>query len=318
MNELRNITVRLSVTDKCQLACAYCNPTGANCVTDNPLDPELLLKAVASLHRSFSVAKLRFTGGEPLLVRSLPCMIKDAIAMGIPDVGVTTNGQLLADKAQALWNAGLRRVNISCDSLDEKTYKHLTHGALDRTLRGIEKTRSLGMKPIKLNMVLMRGRNDHQVLDVLDFALRNGLELRFLELMPIGLSAEQFQHLYVSTGEIRQKLEKTYRLSPCCERKGSTARRYIVETRDAIRGHIGFISPQSHPFCGSCRRLRITSQGEMIGCLAAQQSVSLLPALSHPFDIDDQAIADLAVQAFRHKHTLTRYVEMAPMATIGG
>ncbi|HOV73257.1 MAG TPA: radical SAM protein [Candidatus Hydrogenedentes bacterium] len=317
----RDLAVRLSVTEQCQLRCRYCLPQGG-CMppcSGPALDAEAIRLLLHALHDEFGIRKLRFTGGEPLLRRDIVSMIRSAADLGIPDIALTTNAQLLAGKAIALRQAGLHRVNISLDSLRPGVFAGITHGGrLEATLRGIRAAMDADLRPIKLNMVVMRGINDGEVSDILRFGLETGCHVRFLELMPIGVARTEFHERFVSSDEVRERLGDCCLWQPMIDAQDSSSRNWKVSDASGRATVCGFISPASHPFCGGCRRVRITAGGELIGCLARGRRLPLAAALSAAARGDHSLLARSIGRAFAMKQGAMFQTGADCMANVGG
>ena len=312
------LSLRISVTDRCQLRCRYCMPAEGvpSCRHEDILRFEEITHFVRCLQEDFDVEKVRITGGDPLARRELPELVAALAALGIRDLAMTTNAQQLAAMAGTLRDAGLHRINISLDSLDPDTFRRITRGGpVDQTLAGIDAALQAGLAPVKLNMVVMRGINDHEVCDVLSFALARGCELRFLELMPVGYGAELFDKAFVSTDSVRRMLASRFELEPLAPTPGSSARRCRVKQTDGLAGVAGFISPCTNPFCAGCTRLRLTADGRLMGCLARNDGVRIRPLLA---DADDDALADAVRAGLLGKRSDRHFAQATPMAAIGG
>jgi cyclic pyranopterin phosphate synthase len=258
--------LRVSITDACNFSCAYCLPNG---YCKEPLaDPPLRVEEFANLVAGFAdlgVRKIRLTGGEPTLRRDLLEFVKVAVdTPGIEDVALSTNGYRLASIARDLKDAGLKAVNVSVDSLDEKTFQTITKSPLlPRILEGIEACLSLGLR-VKLNAVLMRDFNDNDLPRFLQYIEQRPVSVRFIELMQTGDNKELFSQHHVSAEVLEEKLKaEGWTLQP----RGATdgpAREY---RHLSYEGQIGVIAPYSHDFCGNCNRLRISCRGELKLCL---------------------------------------------------
>lgn len=320
----RDFAVRLSVTERCQLRCTYCLPErGCGAVRDHgrELDHGQIISIIAALRHRHGVRRLRLTGGEPLLRRDIPAIVARVRELGVTDVALTTNGQLLARDALALADAGLTRVNVSIDSMDTEVFRRVTRGGvLARTLGGIDAALEAGLRPVKLNMVVLRGSNDGCTGAVLRHALSLGCELRFLELMPIGVGARNFRNEFVSSAEVRSSLEAqgwSFEALPWDFLE--TSRDWRVRSPDGLSGVCGFVSPSSQPFCDGCRRLRITSDGWLYGCLARNERHDLSPVLGAA-DVakGSEAWDQILRQALLSKRG-AKYVDAIPhMSMIGG
>ena len=277
--EARGISyLRLSITDRCDLRCNYCTPYRASLPR---ADAILTLPEITTLVRAFAqngITKLRLTGGEPLVREEVVEIVRRvADTPGIATVALTTNGVRLEDMAKSLVEAGLRRVNISVDSLDRETFREITgQDALDAVLSGIDAALLCGFDKVKLNTVVMRGVNELEIPAIADLARRLPVEVRFIELMPLGHSTREWQAMHVPAAEIRQALGD---LEPLPNETGSSARRYRLA---GSQGVVGIISPMSEDFCGSCNRVRVTCSGGLRPCLRLPIEEDLRPLLGMP------------------------------------
>jgi len=305
------------VTDACDLRCRYCRPERARWVprAGEPLRLAELVSLVACINTAVGIEKLRFTGGEPLLRGDLPELVVSCARMGIGDLALTTNAQRLAELAGTLAQCGLNRINVSLDSLAPATYRAITRGGdLRRCLAGINAAIDHGLLPMKLNAVILREANDHEVGALLDFALARGCHMRFLELMPIGVAASTFEQDFVSWREVYDSLSERYELTPLPVRPGATSRNYRVRDSRNRETVLGFISPMTAPFCSGCNRLRLTSHGMLLGCLARQHRLDLRPALANATSGDEGPLLSAINEALATKkecHDLSRQREMA-------
>ena len=267
-NRLHN-NLRISVTDRCNIRCVYCMPDEN--VRFRPRREILSFEEIARFVRvvaRLGVNKLRLTGGEPLVRQNLPDLVRMLAAIdGIEDIALTTNGILLAEQAQALKDAGLRRVNISLDTLDEQTFQEISRReGLDRVLEGIFAARRVGFEKIRLNALAIRGLNDDDIVPLGEFARQHALELRFIEFMPLD-AEDNWQREQVMTGaEIRQRLEDAFCPLVPVRRDDPSQPAVDFQFEDG-HGCIGFINPVSQPFCESCNRLRLTAEGQVRNCL---------------------------------------------------
>ncbi len=284
----RHVTyVRLSVTDRCDLRCVYCMAEDMRFLPRSQL---LTLEEIARLGRCFSelgVVKLRITGGEPLVRRNILWLFEQLGALpGVHDLTLTTNGTQLERLARPLRAAGVTRVNISLDSLRPERFHAITRlGAIDKTLRGIDAAVDAGFRRVKLNSVVLKNRNDDEVLDLVRFAITRRMDISFIEEMPLGSMGDHDRaEAYCSSDEIRAALAPHMDLIPTTETTGGPSRYYRVagsETR------VGFISPHSHNFCGDCNRVRVTAEGRLLLCLGQEHSSDLRRALrANPTDDD--------------------------------
>ena len=272
-----NSYLRLSVTDRCELGCIYCMPArGAILGAGEPLGRS----EIAALVRAFArngVTKVRLTGGEPLARRDIVSIVEVvARAPGIRALGLTTNGIGLAACARDLKAAGLGLVNISLDSLDRRTYAKITgRDALDEVWRGIDAALECGFERVKLNTVLMRGVNDSQVAEIAEIANSMPVEVRFIELMPIGHESDAWRAMRVPAAEIRERLED---IEPIATEIGSSARRFKLKAG----GIVGIISPVSEDFCAGCNRIRVTCTGKLRPCLRLPVEEDIRPLIGRP------------------------------------
>lgn len=276
----RGITyVRLSVTDRCDLRCLYCMVPDVRFL---PREQLLTLEELARLGRCFSelgVVKLRVTGGEPLVRRNVLWLFEQLGALpAITDLTLTTNGTQLARYARALKAAGVTRVNISLDSLQPARFRAITRqGELAATLAGIDAALAVGFARVKLNCVVLKHRNHDEVSDLVRFALDQGLDISFIEEMPLGTSGDHDRAVaYYSSDAIRRDLSSHWELIPTTEATGGPARYFRVAGSDS---RIGFISPHSHNFCDACNRVRVTAEGRLLLCLGQEYSADLRRAL---------------------------------------
>ena len=299
--------VRLSVTDRCDFRCVYCM---AEDMTFLPRQPVLTLEEIAQVAKTFvslGTEKIRLTGGEPLVRRGILELVKEIGTFGLRDFAMTTNGSQLPTMAEPLRKAGLKRLNISLDSLDPQRFRALTRtGDLHKVLAGIEAARHAGFRRIKLNSVILRGRNQDEVPALVDFAIEKGLDISFIEEMPLGAISEHDRALeFVSSEALRDQLSRRLTLVPMAEKTGGPSRYWQVPGSDS---RIGFISPHSQNFCHLCNRVRITAEGRMLLCLGHEHSVDLRAVLrAHPTDDAPlrQAIIDaMAIKPERHDFNL--------------
>jgi cyclic pyranopterin phosphate synthase len=277
---------------------------------------EEILHFLRAAKARFGLVKAHVTGGEPLVRAQIIRLIRMLAGEGIPDLVLTTNGQALAGKAQDLRRAGLRRINISLPSVDEQTYAAFTRGgALERTLRGIAAARAAGFAPVKLNAVILRGWNDGEVERLAAFALERGCAIRFLELMPIGCARALPADRFVPASEIRRGIEGAFALTPLPSEPGRSSRDFIAEDRHGRRGVIGFISARTEPFCAGCARLRLTSTGEIIGCLSRGRGISIRRFLRPD---QDRRLAAAIQRVLADKAPRPDFRSRRPMAAVGG
>lgn len=270
--------LRLSVTDRCNLRCSYCMPAdGIGKVAHADILSYEELYRIAQAAVSIGIDKIRITGGEPLVRKGIISFLKQLAKIpGLEQLVLTTNGVLLEKMADDLHSVGVQRLNISLDSLNPETFAKISRcGDLQRVLAGIEAARSCGF-PIKLNMVVIRGINDHEILDFAELAVASATTVRFIEYMP-AIREKNWQNLVVPGSEILARLAQNFTLIPTehAEMAGPARNLRILGTP----GTLGVITPISHHFCSECNRIRVTASGLAKGCLFAGSQVDLKPAL---------------------------------------
>jgi len=291
--------VRLSVTDRCNLRCYYCLPKGYKDfdAPHNWLGFDEIIRIVAAFGR-LGVSRVRVTGGEPLVRRDLPELVaKLNILPGIEDLSLSTNAVHLARDADALKRAGIARINVSLDTLDARKFSDITSGGkLEKVLRGLMAAKCSGLSPIKINMVAMKGINDDEVEDMVDFCIDHGFTLRFIETMPVGDSGRKASEHYLDLSEVKERLRQRYVLTPGIMPGGGPARYMQVQGTDL---RIGFITPLSQHFCETCNRVRLSVEGDLHLCLGKDHSVTLRPLLRA--GISDEGLEQALVNALRLK-----------------
>ncbi len=296
----RRITyLRLSVTDRCDLRCRYCM---AEDMTFLPRAQVLTLEELYTLARVFTdlgVEKIRITGGEPLVRRGVLDLIDALGRLPLKELTLTTNGMRLADCADRLARAGVRRLNISLDSLDPARFRRITRvGDLDRVLDGIEAARRAGFQRIKLNTVVLRGVNHDETAELVRFAVDRGLDISFIEEMPLGVIGDHDRAAaFYPSDQIRADLARHFELIPSPERTGGPSRYWRVAGSDT---RVGFISPHSHNFCGDCNRVRLTVEGRLLLCLGNEHSLDLRRILRR-WPGDEDRLRRTIREAIQHK-----------------
>ncbi|MBV7316045.1 GTP 3',8-cyclase MoaA [Shewanella sp. NIFS-20-20] len=291
--------LRLSVTDRCDFRCVYC-------MSEDPcfLDKKqvLSLEELAQIAQAFTelgVSKIRLTGGEPL-VRSDCDQLVAALTQlpNLRELSMTTNGSRLTKLAPSLKAAGLSRLNISLDTLDPQKFTALTrNGKLARVIAGIDAAKAAGFEKIKLNAVILKGQNDDEVIDLINFCRERSLNIAFIEEMPLGEISARASARHCSSDEVRAIIEQVYPLTLSSERTAGPARYYQMADSDC---YIGFISPHSHNFCHECNRVRVTVEGQLLLCLGNENAVDLKAVLrAHPGDI--AMLKQVISQAIWHK-----------------
>jgi cyclic pyranopterin phosphate synthase len=290
--------LRLSVTDKCNLRCFYCMPKGfrdfeqpEHWLTFDEI--ERVIKAFTEL----GVARVRLTGGEPLLRKNIAELSQRLTALpGLDDLSLSTNAMLLDKQANALQNAGVSRINVSLDSLQAERFKTITGGLLQPVLDGLMAAKQAGFSPIKINMVAMKGINDDEFADMIEFCLEHDFTLRFIETMPMGATADDATDHYLDLQTVKQQLSKSFEFITGVMPGGGPAR-YVQIKNTHLR--IGFITPISQHFCETCNRVRLSVDGTLYLCLGQENKVELRPLLRK--GISNEALKDVLVDAIRQK-----------------
>ncbi len=276
--------IRLSITDRCDFRCVYCMSEDMTFLSRNEV---LSLEECARIVRIFvqlGVNKVRITGGEPLVRKNALWLFEEVGQLsGLDELVLTTNGSQLAKHADALKKSGVKRINISVDSLQTDRFKQITRtGQLEQVLDGVRAAIAVGFEGIKLNTVLMRGTNDDEAEDLVNFAIANRIDISFIEEMPLGEVNHSRDNTFVSNIDTLKRLQSKYSLIPSTHNSGGPARYWQVANSTT---KIGFISPHSHNFCESCNRVRISCKGELFLCLGQEDKVELMPLLrAHPND----------------------------------
>jgi len=316
--------IRISVTDRCDFRCVYCM---AEDMVFTPRSELLTLEEIELLTKAFvelGVSKVRLTGGEPLVRQGVVHLVEKIAALpGLTELNMTSNGSQLSHLAQPLKQAGLARLNISLDSLNPTKFKELTRtGNLQSVLDGIMSAKAQGFNNIKINCVMLKGRNDDEILDLVHFIRQHQLDISFIEEMPLGEINEHDRALtFMSSAEIREVISQEYDLVDTTEATGGPSRYFKFS--DGHSSRIGFISPHSHNFCGDCNRVRVTAQGRLLLCLGNEHSVDLRKVVrENPNQVEPvkQAIREaMDLKPERHHFDLAEEVQILRfMNTTGG
>jgi len=314
--------LRISVTDRCNLRCIYCLPAdGVPLMSHKDILTYEEIRTIAQAAAELGINKVRVTGGEPLVRLGLTELIKMLARIdAIDDISLTTNGTLLGRYATELKQAGLQRVNISLDTLKPDKFKSITRGslALDDVLEAIKLARSVGLKPVKINMVVMSGINDDELLDFATKTIEEGWHVRFIEFMPVGMVSTKTSY-FISVSDIRRCLEQLGELKPCLPSVGNGPARYFRFPH--TKGTVGFITPVSEHFCFHCNRLRLTADGKLRPCLLAEDEIDLKQPLRGGISsagLKQLIEAAVTQKPLRHhlKEGLTH--EGRPMTQVGG
>ena len=286
----RRVTyLRISVTDRCDLRCVYCMSEKMQFLPRAQLLSLEEIIRVGAILSTWVCWKIRITGGEPLHRKDILKVFRELGELeGLSDLTLTTNGTQLDRFATELKSAGVTRINISLDTLRADRYHDLTRtGKIERVLRGIDAAMAAGFKRIKLNAVILKNRNHDEVLDLVDFAIARGIDIGFIEEMPLGVVGDHDRaECFYSSDDIRNDLNQVYELIPTAESTGGPSRYYRIP---GIDSRIGFISPHSHNFCEQCNRVRLTSEGRLLLCLGQEHSVDLRRVVRANPD-DDEAL----------------------------
>jgi len=308
--------LRISVTDRCNLRCIYClPPEGISLLPQSDILSYEEIAAVTSLAAELGINKVRLTVGEPLVRARL----KDLVALlarikGIDDISLTTNGILLEQYAAELKQAGLKRVNVSLDSLCRDKFARITrHDKLDAVLKGLEAAKACGLNPVKVNVVVMRGINDDEVGDFARLTISAGWHVRFIELMPFvrdnppdghSIAGKVGLHpAFVSANEVKEHLRSLGTLEPSLPIAGNGPARYFRFS--GTSGTVGFISPVSQHFCFSCNRLRLTAEGKLCPCLLSDREVDLRQRLRNgASSLEVKKVIVGAIRAKPRKHRI--------------
>jgi len=279
---------------------------------------EEILRYVRIVMTSFEIRKIHLTGGEPLTRRGVVNLVENISSLGIADVAMTTNGQYLAELAPQLHGAGLRRVNISCDSLNEKVFRDITrNGRLGATLDGIEAARGW-FETVKLNTVVLKGLNDCEVADIAAYGMERGCQVRFIELMPISCARPFFDKMFVPASDTYARLAERFTLEPLPCQPGESSRKFAAVDGRRRSGVIGFICSMSKPFCGDCRRMRLTSDGRLISCLARGHGIRIRKYLRHASEQSAVKLNEIIQNELMNKHIRESYETVVPMPAVGG
>jgi cyclic pyranopterin phosphate synthase len=303
--------VRFSVTDRCDFRCVYCM---SERMTFLPRARVLTLEELATVGQAFvdlGARRIRITGGEPLVRRNVLWLFRELGRLrehGLAELTLTTNGSQLEAMAADLKAAGVARLNISLDSLNPERFRQITRvGDLTTVLRGIHTARAAGFQRIKLNAVILKHRNHDEVIDLARFAIDHGLDISFIEEMPLGVIGDHDRaEAYYSSEAIRADLKQVFTLTPTTEKTGGPSRYYRIPGTDS---RIGFISPHSHNFCDTCNRVRVSAEGRLLLCLGQEHSVDLRHVLrAHPGNgerLKQAIVAAIAIKPRGHDFQLS-------------
>jgi cyclic pyranopterin phosphate synthase len=318
----RQITdLRISVTDRCNFRCVYCRSADP----ENHMASSSLLRweefdRLARILVGMGIRKIRVTGGEPLVRDGVEDFIARLHALGVPDLSLTTNAHLLADRCDRLVAAGLNRINISLDSLDQARFEKITRTkSFHNVLAGIDAAQASPLRPVKVNAVLVRGINDDEVEAFAEFAHDRDLTMRFIEYMPLDADRHWTRDLVVTAAEIHRRISVRWPLVQVAHERSETARKYKFADG---RGEIGLIAPVSQPFCGACSRIRLTADGKLRTCLFSKDDHDLKALLRGGASDDEIAEEIRAVVHEKEKGHRINEPDFVPpsrtMVSIGG
>lgn len=312
--------LRISLTHECNYACVYCadgnkldhsegiSKAKGLIKVSKPINSKELVKIIQMLHNELQLEIVRFTGGEPLLhprIESIICAVRD---LGISNIGLTTNGHLLFNKIEGLQQAGLQSVNISIDALSTVTFQEMSRfNGLGNVLKSIYSALNAGVQ-VKLNTVIVAGRNDTEILPLLQFALDNGIVIRFLELMSMGPLFDSKNSLFFSKKKILDVIRSKHVIEEMRKENSATAEYWSINNKKAF----GIIANDSSPFCSDCNRLRLDSFGNLYGCLSSLVPIHILP------QIDTIALKSALQLAISHKQQVSFRGNKRTMQSIGG
>lgn len=290
--------MRISVTDRCNLFCLYCKKEK---LPFKP--PEEILRyeeilRVARIALSLGISKIRITGGEPLVRRGIVEFISELSSLpGLEDISLTTNGILLGELAKLLYQAGLKRINVSLDTLSREKFNNITGAdGFDQVRQGIESALKAGMNPVKINMVLMKGINEDEAADFVALTKDKRITVRFIELMPLGIQRDDNKKLFISSDEVFKKLKNIYEMK-IYDSKNNLGPAAYYRVKDC--GLVGFIGSISNCFCGNCNRLRLTASGYLKPCLWSDEAVNIKEILRK--GTTDSEVAEILKKAIKEK-----------------
>jgi cyclic pyranopterin phosphate synthase len=313
----------MSVTDRCDFRCVYCM---AEDMTFLPRQQILSLEEIQQIAERFvelGTRKIRLTGGEPLVRAGIVGLCKNIAALpGLRELCMTTNGSQLEKLAAPLFDAGLKRLNISLDSLDPARFKELTRtGELSKVIAGIDAANAAGFKHTKLNCVVMQGRNDHEINDLVAFAIDRGLDITFIEEMPLGIISEHSRaESFFSSDHVRERIAERYTLINSTESTQGPSRYWRLAEAPDIR--VGFISPHSHNFCATCNRVRVTVEGRLLLCLGNEHSADLKAVLranpGQPQKLEKAIVEAMKLKPYKHNFEINDDVQVVRFMNMTG
>jgi cyclic pyranopterin phosphate synthase len=319
--------LRVSITDRCNLHCNYCRPKeGISLIGHDDILRYEEIISIVSLAVKMGLIKVRVTGGEPLVRRGfIDFLAALRNIKGLQDISLTTNGILLEEFAEEIFNTGIHRINISLDSLDHAKYSYITNGGnLNNVLRGIAKAEEVGFSPIKINTVAIKNFNDDEVFAFAQLAKDKPFQVRFIELMPVGHDNSNYGEDYLPITQLMKKISSHYELEQLSGKKNKSDGPAKIYKIKGGRGEIGFINPVSNHFCSTCNRLRLTADGKLRVCLLKDEEIDLKKALREKCsDMDLEKLIHQAILLKPRHHDLActdRHLKkcLREMSAIGG
>ncbi len=313
--------LRISVTDRCDLRCHYCMPKDFHDFGER--EKTLTFEEITRIVRVFAelgVKRIRLTGGEPLVRKDLPDLVSQIAAIpGIEDLSLSTNAVKLEKYASTLYANGIQRLNVSLDTLDEHKFSNITGGGiLRKVIDGLMAAKSSGFKLVKINMVAMKGINDNEIIDMVEFCKEHGFALRVIETMPMGTSGKEASNQYMDLNEVKAELARHYDLVPSILAGGGPAQYVKIAHTDM---KIGFITPISQHFCETCNRVRLSSDGTLYMCLGTSHSYELRSLLRKGISDDklkEAIIAAIALKPLKHDFNHNPEQSIRSMSLTGG
>ena len=314
-----SLYLRLSITDRCGLRCIYCRPDeSSECSGPPRLTVDEIVHVVGRLRGQHGLGKVRITGGEPTARHDLADIVRRLHGIDASlELALTSNGTSLTRLAGPLAEAGLKRVNISLDTLDPECFQRITGvDRLDDVIAGIDAARAAGLSPVKINIVVLRGMNDRELPKLMSFAADRGCEIRFIEMMPMGPLANRWRELFVPVTRIQRLLGNFI-----CQRRprptgSAPAKSFDATLHDGRKVTIGFIAPMTCSFCSACNRIRMASDGSLYACLMGRPVASVLPALRPTLDTFE--LDRVLLQTIEQKSPCSPMVGAGTMTQIGG
>ena len=291
--------IRISVTDRCDFRCIYCMSEQMKFLPKKELLTLEEINRIASIFISMGVEKIRITGGEPLVRKNIDTLFNNLSKnKDLKELTLTTNASQLKKKAEMLKASGIKRVNVSLDSLNPLNFKKMTRtGSLSNVLDGIEHAINIGIEQLKLNTVIMKGINDHEIFDLIEFAIKKNIDISFIEEMPLGATEFSRKSTFTSNDEILERIKTNYLIDKIEYRTGGPAEYWQIL---GTKSRIGLISPHSHNFCEDCNRVRISCKGELFLCLGQDDKIELMPLL-RKYPNNDQPIKNAILNSMEIK-----------------